>query len=348
MRLYLIISASLLLATQAFCARVYIFGDSLSDTGNVFATTGGIFPPAPYEQGRFSNGKVWVEHLAAELGNPSDAEARLNGGRNYALGGSETTTTLTSQLNLFQINLGLNQLNNDDLCILWIGGNDILNGESAVPAEMVTRVQTFINTLILRNARKFILVNLPDLSKLPPEIGTPNAAQTRARSIDYNTRLATLVASINSQSGRSATLVDVFSMFEEITARPQAYGFVTATEFAYDRDTGALVPNPNQYIFWDDRHPTATTHRLIGQIAAQVYLKRNHFIPIHAGQSSGTFVASWILPWDIGNLFIQQSDSLELSDWQNLGSLQSPSARVFSISQSITFGKSFFRLKREL
>jgi thermolabile hemolysin len=347
MRIRFIVLLCLLLSLAELRAKIYIFGDSLSDTGNVFSTTGGIYPPSPYYQGRFSNGKVWVEHLAAELGSPSDAEARLNGGRNYALGGSETTTTLTSQLNLFQINLGFNQLSSVDLCILWIGGNDILNGESAIPADMIARVQSFIDALILRNARKFILVNLPDLSKLPPEIGTSNAAQTRARSIDYNTRLATLVAGINLRSGRTAVLVDVFSMFEEITASPQAYGFVTATQFAYNRDTGALVPNPNDYIFWDDRHPTATIHRLIGQIAAQVYLKRTTFIPIHAGQSSGNFVASWILPWDATTLRIEQSQSLEPATWQNPGSIQSTSARVFSISQPVSPGKSFFRLKRE-
>jgi len=346
MHLRPVIFLSLLLAVPALGIKVYIFGDSLSDTGNVFSASGGIYPPAPYYQGRFSNGKVWVEHLAAELGSPADAEARLNGGRNYALGGSETTNTLTSQLTTFQIDLGFNQLNSADVCILWIGGNDILNGESAVPADMIDRVENFIDTLMLRNARKFILVNLPDLSKLPPEIGTPNAAQTRARSIDYNTRLATLIAGINTQSGQSAVLIDIFSMFEEITAHPQAYGFVTSTQFAYDRGTGALVPNPHEFIFWDDRHPTATTHRLIGQLAAQVYLKRTSFMPIHVDQFAGNLVASWLLPWDLTNLQVEQSTTLPSGSWQNIGPAQPASSRFFSISQPIATGKNFFRLRR--
>jgi thermolabile hemolysin len=346
MRLGSVIFVSLQLVFSALGNHIYTFGDSLSDTGNALSISNPFYPSPPYFEGRFSNGKLWVEHLAAELGNPDDAQARLSGGLNYALGGSETTTTLTSQLNLFQINLGFNQLSSDDLCILWIGGNDILNGESAVPSEMIARVQSFINSLILRNARKFLLVNLPDLSKLPPEIGTPNAANTRARSIDYNTRLATLVAGINAQSGKSAVLIDVFSLFEEITARPQAYGFVTATQFAYNRDTGALVPNPNDYIFWDDRHPTATTHRLIGQLAAHSYLKRTYFIPIHSGQSTGNFVASWILPWDLSSVQIQESSTLLSNGWQNLGPAQTASARVFSIVQPIAPDQKFFRLKR--
>ena len=45
-------------------SQIYAFGDSLSDNGNVFAATGMGFPPAPYAQGRFSNGPVWAENLA--------------------------------------------------------------------------------------------------------------------------------------------------------------------------------------------------------------------------------------------------------------------------------------------
>ena len=43
---------------------MYVFGDSLSDNGNLFDMTGGLAPPSPpYFDGRFPNGPVWVEHL---------------------------------------------------------------------------------------------------------------------------------------------------------------------------------------------------------------------------------------------------------------------------------------------
>src|SRR5262245_37490212 len=49
--------------------EVVVFGDSLSDTGNVFTVTEPVLAEAipvspPYFQGRFSNGPVWVERLA--------------------------------------------------------------------------------------------------------------------------------------------------------------------------------------------------------------------------------------------------------------------------------------------
>ena len=41
-----------------------VFGDSLSETGNVQVGSEGVFPASPpYFEGRWSNGPVWVEHV---------------------------------------------------------------------------------------------------------------------------------------------------------------------------------------------------------------------------------------------------------------------------------------------
>src|ERR1700680_881799 len=69
--------------------QIVVFGDSLSDVGNVFAATGK--PPPPYYQGHYSNGPIWVERLAADLGLPAPTPS-LVGGTDYAFGGAETGT----------------------------------------------------------------------------------------------------------------------------------------------------------------------------------------------------------------------------------------------------------------
>jgi phospholipase/lecithinase/hemolysin len=48
-------------------SQLYVFGDSLSDPGNVFNLSGSTQPPAPYFNGRLSNGLVWSEYLAQSL-----------------------------------------------------------------------------------------------------------------------------------------------------------------------------------------------------------------------------------------------------------------------------------------
>ncbi|PNW87491.1 hypothetical protein CHLRE_02g144009v5 [Chlamydomonas reinhardtii] len=54
-----------------------VFGDSLSDTGNTFRAAG--VPQADlYYQGRYSNGPVWIDYLAAEVANNNSATTVLN------------------------------------------------------------------------------------------------------------------------------------------------------------------------------------------------------------------------------------------------------------------------------
>ena len=80
---------------------LYAFGDSLSDSGNmynaVWALSGGTVevPPPPYYQGRASNGPVAVEFLAAKLGLTAKPVVDSSGGidpagTNFAVMGSAT------------------------------------------------------------------------------------------------------------------------------------------------------------------------------------------------------------------------------------------------------------------
>lgn len=68
--------------------RSVVFGDSLSDPGNLFAATAGAKPPAPYVGGHFSNGPTWAEMIA-----PPDNtffSPGVGGNVNYAFGGART------------------------------------------------------------------------------------------------------------------------------------------------------------------------------------------------------------------------------------------------------------------
>jgi outer membrane lipase/esterase len=66
-----------------------VVGASLSDTGNACAASAAACPPAPpYAAGRFSNGPLWVEAVAAAYG--GSANPSLRGGSNFAYAGART------------------------------------------------------------------------------------------------------------------------------------------------------------------------------------------------------------------------------------------------------------------
>src|SRR5262245_25018161 len=110
-------------------SRIFVFGDSLSDTGNFSTMTRG-YPPAPYYQGRFSNGKLWVEYAADAL------RMTIQSGDNYAVAGATTGRYnvnngqggLTFPGLLDQIDTFARQHPgteaSDALFVVWAGAND--------------------------------------------------------------------------------------------------------------------------------------------------------------------------------------------------------------------------------
>src|SRR5271166_5113143 len=96
-----LVAATALLTTLAVQASasplysaIYAFGDSLSDTGNLFDSIG--LPAPPYSNGRFSNGPVWVEDLSQKVG-LGPVTPSVEGGNDYAWG--EATTGYSGTLN---------------------------------------------------------------------------------------------------------------------------------------------------------------------------------------------------------------------------------------------------------
>ncbi|WP_373538555.1 SGNH/GDSL hydrolase family protein [Chamaesiphon sp.] len=95
--------AAILAPGRVFAAtfsQLVVYSDSLSDLGLAFDATGGIAPPyGNLTGGRFSNGPLWVEYLAAGLGIATTPNT------NFAVGGATTGTvnTVANELNLANI-----------------------------------------------------------------------------------------------------------------------------------------------------------------------------------------------------------------------------------------------------
>lgn len=199
LKLKLAAAASLLVASFAASAQysnVYVFGDSLSDNGNLNA----IAPEQTYGE-RFTNGPVAVEVVAAALGHPLTPSLHLAGGttgNNFAIAGAkavdedgdETTPdiNLPTQVNAFlQINAG--SAPSDALYIVLIGGNDIRAAReiragavfAATPEERQAIRKAAneslkaaaeaevaqIEKLIAAGAQNILVSNAPDIGAIP-------------------------------------------------------------------------------------------------------------------------------------------------------------------------------------
>src|SRR5580658_2692485 len=144
---------SLPLIAQVPFNEFVVFGDSLSDNGNLYAGTVAFgLPPTPgpplYATGEYTDGinsvpsttgplGLWIEQLAQKMNLPVPQPFK-KGGTNYAVASALTGTNpgfslsapsvpyLTDQLNLF---LAANpKPPSNALYTFWGGANDILNG----------------------------------------------------------------------------------------------------------------------------------------------------------------------------------------------------------------------------
>lgn len=260
---------------------LYIFGDSLVDTGNLFNLTRTRIPPSPpYFNGRFSNGPIWVELLGSQLG------ISTNSTTNFAFGGATSGTfnalsplvgfnlpgALASQLNTFKTSPVTPSSN--ALYILWAGANDYLvlppqlRATNATP--VVNNLTNAVTTLTAKGARNIIVVNLPDLGKTPQERLLPTAASITALVNSHNSQLATALQGLAQNRNINIIPVDAYSIVNEVIATPAKYGLTNVTEGCLNQSTGSLCSNPNQYLFWDNIHPTAAGSKLIEEFTYAV------------------------------------------------------------------------------
>jgi cholinesterase len=274
-------------------SQLYVFGDSLSDPGNVFNLSGSTQPPAPYVNGRFSNGLVWSEYLAQGLNLapiPVTAVPFVGGpqfapqGINVAFAGALTDRIdpvpglgqasdnvlvvglpgLAGELAAFAQFNAIAPAQPDALYTLWFGANDYLGGGRTSPAIPIDRIGSAITTLYGQGARNFLIPNLPDLGLLPINLGNPTqAAGLSALTQAHNNGLTVLLPSLLSQlPGSQITLLDVNQLFRDVTTNPTAFGFTNIQTPCFASAT-AVANNCAGDLFADTLHPTTAAHQLI-------------------------------------------------------------------------------------
>jgi phospholipase/lecithinase/hemolysin len=264
---------------------IYAFGDSLSDVGNLYLATSGALPAAPYSNGRFTNGNVWVQDVASSLGLGAVTPS-IAGGNDYAWGGAETGaitgvapasvpsllgqfTSFSSAVGgsapsgaLYTVSIGANDVN----AILGAGFTTLAEITTAI-GQAVTNELTFLSEIEGIGAKNVLLLNVPDLGNTPDAaaLGSAAVAAASAAAGAYDAALATGLTSL---PGLDVHVINAYSLLDAAVANPSAYGFTDVTDpcwtGSYAGSGGTLcastVAAQDQYLFWDGIHPTAAGH----------------------------------------------------------------------------------------
>lgn len=270
-------------ASAASAQRVVVFGDSLSDSGNVNAITGGALPGSPL--GRYSNGLNWADlafgsNPALGFGLGGAPTGKVTGYDNYAVGGAFTGSGnlnpalpigMAQEIATFKALGG--KFSATDLVSLWGGAN---NGFAAVQpgataasigaaagSSAVSQIGN-VQSVIGLGARQILVLNLPDLGATPALMAAGAAASQGGSlyTFSFNAALKDGLTQVAAAApGVNIVQADIATAFKVMLANPGAYGF-TNTTTPCGFNGGAAC---NGVVFGDLVHPTQAAYAWVAR-----------------------------------------------------------------------------------
>ncbi|WP_199098271.1 autotransporter domain-containing protein [Dyella sp. ASV21] len=296
------VTTALLFSSHAFAAdnrfdNVVVFGDSLSDAGNISLK----YFPNNQPPTRFTTnpGSTAVENVAKALGFPiAPSQA---GGTDYAWGGAgliNNATTLAiqnipQQLQAYLASTG-GKADPRTLYQVWGGANDIFyltgaytdsNTIAAGTAAAAAAEVKLLGSLQAAGAKYVVVYNLPDIGKTPESIAGGAAAQSGGTqlSLVYNGVLQAGITQL-SNNGLNIIPVNTFALINEVVANPSAFGFTNVTQPACGVGSSSVACGPQgsnlpfhypagadqTYLFADGVHPSTAADAMLGQYVMSI------------------------------------------------------------------------------
>jgi phospholipase/lecithinase/hemolysin len=266
---------SLSLPAAAAYSNLYVFGDSLVDTGNVQQLVVGLggADPTPaasgYFDGRFANGINFADVVNQSV-EGTNIDNSLAGGDNFAYGGARARTTadivpdLPAQLTAYTNAHPLADPN--ALYMINVGGNDIFDvlsnpsQASTIISAAASAIATSVLTLQGQGAQNILIVGVGDVGSPPSANGFE--VQGRAASVSINSAILGALPS-------GTMFFDTMGFFDQVVANPTAFGLPVGliTEVSCLNGGGAPPAGPptcDAYTFFDNTHITTQVSQVLG------------------------------------------------------------------------------------
>lgn len=283
--------------------KMVVFGDSLSDNGNLYEYMRHQLPLSPpYHQGRFTNGPVWIEYVAQHYF-PENHKTRLI---DYAFGGSSiggeeddddlddgAMLSLKSEMDSYFLSHA-DKAEPNALYVVWMGSNNYL----ALPEKerldeelniALSGLKEALARLAEKGAKQVMVVGLPDLGLIPMAREFDAVEDLSYLANTHNKLLREEVNRLQaSRPDMKWVYFEVNDVFVDALTYPERYGFKETKKTCYDTleyapsahgilSMAARVKprfksekNPcDTYLFFDPVHPSGRGHKHIGRVGVE-------------------------------------------------------------------------------
>jgi phospholipase/lecithinase/hemolysin len=258
------------------------FGDSNTDTGNVYKLTNRTWPIVPpYFQGRFSNGYVWIEKLG------------VSNIKNYAYGGATTDNDLIQGYSAAdtkpvpgvrqQILIYLNETSPSQrnftrtLYVIWVGGNNYYFNKSIAPSTVAASILNGVKDLLKIGVKHLLVINQSPVHLLPYIRTEQEMNYYRERTIYHNNNLSMNIKKLDyNREQISLYFFDVYSFILNVVATHP----LNTKDNCWNVSNGnvtILCSNPESYVYIDPYHFTTRMHEIIGNGVRQFIGKVSGF-----------------------------------------------------------------------